>query len=116
MSPLALILIGGGLFSVYAGVTGQPVLPALKSILSGKRPAPAGNGGGWPGGTAGGDLQGYQPPAGPEQGWGPTGGIPMQPPRRHAPVQAVPAPQLASPPTVWQNVPAAVPTQRTGRR
>lgn len=40
MTALALLMIGGGVFSAYAGITGQPVVPALRSVLSGRKPDP----------------------------------------------------------------------------
>lgn len=41
MTPLAILLLGGGVFTVYAGITGQPIIPALRAILSGNKPGHA---------------------------------------------------------------------------
>lgn len=39
MLALALLMLGGGAFVAYAGVTGQPIAPALRDVLSGRKPA-----------------------------------------------------------------------------
>lgn len=45
-TAFALLLLGGGVFSAYAGITGQPVVPALRSVLAGKKPVREGTAGG----------------------------------------------------------------------
>ena len=47
MLALALLLLGGGGFALYAGVTGQQITPALRDVLGGRKPtgAPAGGAG-----------------------------------------------------------------------
>lgn len=41
MLPLAFLMIGGGVLSIYTGVTGQHFVPALRAVLTGQSPAGA---------------------------------------------------------------------------